>query len=93
MKLTDYYSEVSRRADTGKTKIGAADTRRVLSEAFLTLGELNAAEAADIVAKGLATAAKKKVVKKPAAKKPAAKKPAKKITEKRKTAKRSAKKK
>ncbi len=77
MKLTDFYSEVSRRADTDKTKIGAADTRRVLSEAFGTLSELNAAEAADVVAKGLATAAKKKTAKKPAAKKPVKKKTAK----------------
>ena len=81
MKLTDFYTEVSRRADTDKTQINAADTRRVLSEAFGVLGELNAADAADVVAKGLGTAAKKaakKTVKKPAAKKAVAKKVAKK---------------
>ena len=59
MKLTDFYSEVSRRADTGKTAISAAETRRVLSEAFLVLNSLSAAEASDVVAKGLAQAAKK----------------------------------
>lgn len=59
MKLTEFYSEVSRRADTGKTSINAAETRRVLSEAFLVLNKLKAAEAADLFAKGLAQAAKK----------------------------------
>lgn len=59
MKLTEFYSEVSRRADTGKTSINAAETRRVLSEAFLVLHKLKAAEAADLFAKGLAQAAKK----------------------------------
>lgn len=59
MKLTDFYTAVARRADTGKTQINAADTRRVLSEAFLVLNKLSAAEAADVVAKGLAQAAKK----------------------------------
>ena len=78
MKLTDFYSEVSRRADTAKTKIGAADTRRVLSEAFVVLNELCAAEAADVVAKGLGTAAKKKTAKKPVKKKTVKRKAAKK---------------
>lgn len=59
MKLTDFYNEVSRRVDTGKTQINAAETRRVLSEAFLVLNKLKAAESADVVAKGLAQAAKK----------------------------------
>ncbi|QDT67895.1 hypothetical protein MalM25_08030 [Planctomycetes bacterium MalM25] len=68
MKLTDFYNEVSRRADTGKTAITAAETRRVLSEAFLVLNKLKAAEAADVVAKGLAQAAKKTVKKKTARK-------------------------
>lgn len=60
MKLTDFYNEVAKRADTGKTNINAADTKRVLSEAFLVLSELDAAELADTIAKGLATAKKKK---------------------------------
>ncbi|MEN0110048.1 MAG: hypothetical protein AAF805_04940 [Planctomycetota bacterium] len=59
MKLTEFYTEVARRADTGKTAISAAETRRVLSEAFLVLHKLPAAEAADVFAKGLGTAAKK----------------------------------
>ena len=40
MKLTDFYNEVSRRVDTGKTAINAAETRRVLSEAFLVLSKM-----------------------------------------------------
>lgn len=59
MKLTDFYTEVAGRVDTEKTQINAAETRRVLSEAFLVLAALPAAEAADVVAKGLTTAAKK----------------------------------
>ncbi|MEQ8847292.1 hypothetical protein [Botrimarina sp.] len=59
MKLTDFYSEVARRVDTDKTKINAAEARRVLSEAFLVLAHLPASEAADLFAKGLTTAAKK----------------------------------
>lgn len=64
MKLTDFYTEVSRRVDTSKTAINAAETRRVLSEAFLVLNKLKAAEAADVIAKGLAQAAKKSAPKK-----------------------------
>lgn len=60
MKLTDFYNEVAKRADTSKTDINVADTKRVLSEAFLVLCELDAAELADTIAKGLATAKKKK---------------------------------
>lgn len=60
MNLNDFYNEVARRADTEKTKIGAADTKRVLSEAFRLLVEQDAATAADVFAKGLATAKKKK---------------------------------
>lgn len=59
MKLTDFYTEVAGRVDTAKTQINAAETRRVLSEAFLVLSALPAAEAADLIAKGLTTAAKK----------------------------------
>ena len=60
MKLTDFYTQVSRRVDTGKTKINAAETRRVLSEAFMVLSKLKGPEMADVVAKGLAPAARKK---------------------------------
>lgn len=59
MKITDFYNEVSRRADTEKTKIGAAETKRVLSEAFQVLAKMDAAELADTLAKGLAVANKK----------------------------------
>ena len=63
MKLTDFYTAVSKRVDTGGTSINAAETRRVLSEAFLVLNGLSASEAADVIAKGLTTAAKKPVKK------------------------------
>lgn len=56
MKLTDFYNEVSRRVDTAGTAIGVADTKRVLSEFFLVLAEMDAAEAADTIAKGLCKA-------------------------------------
>ena len=59
MKLTDFYTQVSRRTDTGKTSISAAETRRVLSEAFIVLSKMKGAEMADVIAKGLATAARK----------------------------------
>lgn len=59
MKLTDFYSEVARRVDTDKTQINAAEARRVLSESFLLLASLPAADAADLFAKGMTTAAKK----------------------------------
>jgi len=60
MKLTDFYNEVARNADTDKTAISVADTKRVLSEAFLYLAKLGAADCADTIAKGL-TAAQKKI--------------------------------
>ncbi len=69
MNLNAFYNEVAKRADTGGTSITAAETRRVLSEAFQVLGSQDAAVATDIVAKGLAAAAKKKPAKKAAKKK------------------------
>ena len=62
MKLNDFINEVGRRVDTEKTSIGIADTRRVLSEAFLVLADMDAADLADTMSKGL-TNAKKKMVK------------------------------
>lgn len=59
MKLSDFYNEVSRRADTGKTAISVAETKRVLSEAFLVLAGMDATELADTISKGLTTAKKK----------------------------------
>lgn len=54
--LSEFYDEVARRADTDKTKINAAETKRVLSEAFIVLSGLDAASFADIVSKGVARA-------------------------------------
>ncbi|QDU74928.1 hypothetical protein Pan97_19480 [Bremerella volcania] len=59
MKLTDFYNEVSRSVDTAKTEISVAETKRVLSEAFLLLAKMDAAEAFDTVSKGITTAKKK----------------------------------
>ena len=59
MTLSDFYDEVSRKADTDKTKISAAETKRVLSEAFKVLAGLDAASCAEILAKALGTAKKK----------------------------------
>lgn len=59
MKLSDFYNEVSRRVDTDTTKINVAETKRVLSEAFLVLAKMDAADFADTVAKGVAQAKKK----------------------------------
>lgn len=63
MKITDFYNEVSRRVDTDKTAINAAVTKRVLSEAFLVLASMDAAELSDTVSKGLNTAKKKMTAK------------------------------
>ncbi|TWU32847.1 hypothetical protein [Novipirellula artificiosorum] len=59
MKLNDFYNEVSRRVDTEKTAISAAETKRVLSEAFLVLAAMDATESAETISKGLVTAKKK----------------------------------
>lgn len=64
MKLNDFYNEVSRRVDTDKTAITVAETKRVLSEAFAMLAEMDAAEFSDTVNKGVAQAAKKAAKKK-----------------------------
>jgi len=63
MKLTEFYNEVARRADTAKTAINAAETKRVLATAFDVLAEQDATELADTIAKGL-TLAKKRSTKK-----------------------------
>jgi hypothetical protein len=60
MNLTDFYNQVSRLADTDKTKINVADTKRVLSIAFAELEKMDASEMADTIAKGLAQAKKKR---------------------------------
>ncbi|MFO0810833.1 MAG: hypothetical protein U0746_19560 [Gemmataceae bacterium] len=60
MNLSQFYDEVARHADTDKTKIGAAETKRVLSEAFKILAAMDAVTFADVIAKGVANAKKKK---------------------------------
>lgn len=60
MTLNDFYNAVAKRADTAKTQITAAETRRVLSEAFVVLSKMNAVDSSNIVAKGIASGAKKK---------------------------------
>ncbi len=59
MKLTELYQDVSRKADTEKVQINAADVSRVLAVLFDTLIELDPAECLDVVAKGLASAKKR----------------------------------
>jgi hypothetical protein len=59
MTLNEFYDEVARKADTDKTKISAAETKRVLSEAFKILAPLDAATVTELIAKGLSTAKKK----------------------------------
>lgn len=53
MTLTELYNEVSRRVDTKGTKINVAETKRVLSEMFCVLSDLNTDEAVAVVAAGL----------------------------------------
>lgn len=59
MNLSQFYDEVSRKVDTDKTKINAAETKRVLSEAFKVLAKLDNATMLEVMAKGIANAAKK----------------------------------
>ena len=59
MTLSEFYDDVARKADTDKVKIGAAETKRVLSEAFKILATLDAVTLTDVIAKGVATAKKK----------------------------------
>lgn len=59
MTLSEFYNEVSRRTDTAGTAINIAETKRVLSEAFLLLQSYDAATVLDLIAKGLAAARKK----------------------------------
>ena len=60
MTLTDFYNEVSRHTDTDKTQIGVSDTKRVLAVAFSVMATMETAVVLDLVAKGVALAAKKK---------------------------------
>ncbi len=69
MTLSQFYNEVARHSDTAGTAINAAETSRVLSEAFLLLNGMSAVDAAAIVAAGLKKANKKATPKKKTAKK------------------------
>ncbi|QDV36676.1 hypothetical protein [Tautonia plasticadhaerens] len=60
MKLTEFYHEVAKRADTPKVQINAADVSRVLSVMFDVLEDLKPVEAFDLVSKGLASAEKRR---------------------------------
>lgn len=59
MTLNDFYNEVSRKVDTGKTQINAAETKRVLSVMFTLLAKQDTATVFELVGKGLANAKKK----------------------------------
>ena len=75
MNLNQFYNHVSRLTDTAGSQINVAETKRVLAVAFQEMAKMPAAEAADIISKGLAAGAKKgKSTKKKAAKKVSRKK-------------------
>lgn len=59
MNLSQFYDEVTRRVDTDKTKINAAETKRVLSEAFKVLAKMDSSAMLEVLAKGVANAQKK----------------------------------
>jgi ribosomal protein S7 len=59
MSISDFYNEVARKADTDKTKIGAAETKRVLSEAFKILAAMPGPDMMDVLSKCITNAAKK----------------------------------
>ena len=60
MNLSQFYDEVCRKVDTDKTKINAAETKRVLSEAFKILAKLDNSTMLEVMARGVAHAAAKK---------------------------------
>ena len=65
MNLNQFYNHVSRLTDTAGSAINVAETKRVLAVAFQEIAKMPAAEAADIISKGLAAgAAKNKPAKK-----------------------------
>ncbi len=74
MNLNQFYNEVSRHTDTAGSQINVTETKRVLAVAFQHLAHMPAAQCADIISKGLAAGAKKKMTKKKAAKRKTAKK-------------------
>lgn len=60
MKVSDFYNEVARKADTAGTKINVAATKRVLSVAFQMLSKMSAADFAETIARAVAAAKSKK---------------------------------
>ena len=59
MTLSDFFNEVSRHTDTDTLKIGASETKRVLSVMFTLLAKMDATDAKGIIARGLENAKKK----------------------------------
>lgn len=60
MTLTEFYNEVSRKADTDPgTQINVAETKRVLSEAFLLMSEMETADAIGVLVAGMKRAKSK----------------------------------
>ena len=59
MNLSQFYDEVPCRVDTDKTRINAAETKRVLSEAFKGLAHMDSATMLEVLAKGVVNAKKK----------------------------------
>jgi hypothetical protein len=60
MKLTEFYARVAKKSDMAKLEINAAETSRVCAVFFDELLRLSTDDAQDTLAKGLATAAKRK---------------------------------
>lgn len=59
MKFKDFLLAVSKKVDTDKTAISAAEVNRVISEAFKILAKQDATTSANVVAQGLNLAKKK----------------------------------
>lgn len=59
MNISEFYNEVARNADTDKTQITVAETKRVLSEAFKILAAMDATDATQLLGKALSAAKKK----------------------------------
>ena len=60
MKLTEFYQEIAKKADTPKVQINASEVSRVLSVMFDILEDLEPSEAFDLISKGLASAGKRR---------------------------------
>ena len=60
MTLTEFYNEVSKRADTAGLSINAVETKRVLAVFFDLLEDLSPEDAFDLIAKGLKQAGRRR---------------------------------